>query len=66
VVRALGQAIVKAPITAIAMVRIAPGEAGVASGMFNMMRHLGGAIGICPGALSNAFRPMSRLNHHWD
>jgi MFS transporter, DHA2 family, multidrug resistance protein len=45
VIRALGQAIVMTPISAIAMVGIAPNEAGVASGLFNMMRNLGGAIG---------------------
>lgn len=44
VVRALGQAIVMTPISAIAMVGIAPAEAGAASGLFNMMRNLGGAI----------------------
>jgi hypothetical protein len=45
IVRALGQAIVMTPISAIAMVGIAPNEAGAASGLFNMMRNLGGAIG---------------------
>lgn len=45
VIRALGQAIVLTPISAIAMVGIAPQEAGAASGLFNMMRNLGGAIG---------------------
>lgn len=45
VIRALGQAIVMTPISAIAMVGIAPGETGAASGLFNMMRNLGGAIG---------------------
>ena len=45
VIRALGQAIVMTPISAIAMVGIAPNEAGGASGLFNMMRNLGGAIG---------------------
>ena len=45
VIRALGQAIVMTPISAIAMVGIAQAEAGAASGLFNMMRNLGGAIG---------------------
>jgi DHA2 family multidrug resistance protein len=45
VVRALGQAIVLTPLSAIAMLGIAPQEAGAASGLFNMMRNLGGAIG---------------------
>ena len=33
------------PISAIAMSGIAPAQAGAASGLFNMMRNLGGAIG---------------------
>jgi MFS transporter, DHA2 family, multidrug resistance protein len=45
VIRALGQAVVMTPLSAIAMVGIAPAEAGAASGLFNMMRNLGGAIG---------------------
>jgi MFS transporter, DHA2 family, multidrug resistance protein len=45
VIRALGQAIVMTPIAAIAMVGITAAEAGAASGLFNMMRNLGGAIG---------------------
>src|SRR5579863_7101459 len=45
VIRALGQAIVMTPISAIAMVGIGSKEAGAASGLFNMMRNLGGAIG---------------------
>ena len=45
VIRALGQAIVMTPISAIALVGIAQNEAGAASGLFNMMRNLGGAIG---------------------
>jgi DHA2 family multidrug resistance protein len=46
IVRALGQAIILTPLSAIAMVGIAPQDAGAASGLFNMMRNLGGAIGI--------------------
>jgi MFS transporter, DHA2 family, multidrug resistance protein len=45
VIRAVGQAIVMTPLSAIAMVGIASAEAGAASGLFNMMRNLGGAIG---------------------
>jgi DHA2 family multidrug resistance protein len=45
VIRAVGQAFVMTPISAIAMMGIAPYEAGAASGLFNMMRNLGGAIG---------------------
>lgn len=45
VTRAVGQALAMTPLSAIAMVGIAPDEAGVASGLFNMLRNLGGAIG---------------------
>ncbi|HEY1931705.1 MAG TPA: DHA2 family efflux MFS transporter permease subunit [Acetobacteraceae bacterium] len=45
VTRALGQALVMTPLSAIAMVGITPDEAGGASGLFNMLRNLGGAIG---------------------
>jgi DHA2 family multidrug resistance protein len=46
VTRALGQALVMAPLSGIAMVGITPEEAGAASGLFNMLRNLGGAIGV--------------------
>jgi MFS transporter, DHA2 family, multidrug resistance protein len=45
VTRALGQALAMTPLSAIAMVGISPDEAGAASGLFNMLRNLGGAIG---------------------
>jgi MFS transporter, DHA2 family, multidrug resistance protein len=45
VTRAVGQAMVMTPLSAIAMVGISPSEAGGASGLFNMLRNLGGAIG---------------------
>ncbi len=45
VIRGVGQAIVMTPLSAIAMVGIASAESGAASGLFNMMRNLGGAIG---------------------
>jgi hypothetical protein len=35
-----------APLSGIAMVGITPEEAGTASGLFNMLRNLGGAIGV--------------------
>jgi DHA2 family multidrug resistance protein len=44
-VRAAGQALAMTPLSAIAMVGINPAEAGAASGLFNMLRNLGGAIG---------------------
>jgi DHA2 family multidrug resistance protein len=45
ITRALGQALVLTPLSVIAMIGITPAEAGAASGLFNMMRNLGGAIG---------------------
>jgi DHA2 family multidrug resistance protein len=45
IVRAMGQAVVLAPLSSIALLGIAPQDAGNASGIFNMMRNLGGAIG---------------------
>jgi DHA2 family multidrug resistance protein len=45
VTRAFGQALTITPLAAIAMVGITPDEAGAASGLFNMLRNLGGAIG---------------------
>jgi DHA2 family multidrug resistance protein len=46
VVRAIGQALVFAPLSAVATAGIEPENAGSASALFNMMRNLGGAIGI--------------------
>src|SRR6185437_3165471 len=46
VVRAVGQALVFAPLSAIATAGIELTNAGSASALFNMMRNLGGAIGI--------------------
>jgi MFS transporter, DHA2 family, multidrug resistance protein len=45
VTRALGQAVVIAPLASIALAGISGREAGSASGIFNMLRNLGGAIG---------------------
>src|ERR1700727_1503126 len=53
IVRAIGQAMVMTPLSAIAMLGITPQEAGGASGLFNMMRNLGGAIGT--GAVETFF-----------
>jgi len=46
VVRAVGQALCFAPLSAVATAGIEAENAGSASGLFNMMRNLGGAIGI--------------------
>jgi len=45
IVRAIGQALVLTPISVITTAGIAPGEAGAASGLSNMLRNLGGAVG---------------------
>ena len=45
IVRAVGQAFVITPLTAITLAEIAPKDAGNASGISNMLRNLGGAIG---------------------
>lgn len=45
IVRALGQAIVLSPLASITMMGMPPALSGQASGLFNMMRSLGGAIG---------------------
>ena len=46
VIRAVGQALAFAPLSAVATASIEPENAGSASALFNMMRNLGGAIGI--------------------
>lgn len=45
IVRAIGQAVVIAPLIGIATVGIPREQSGAASGLFNMMRSLGGAVG---------------------
>ncbi|HEY7579519.1 MAG TPA: MDR family MFS transporter [Acetobacteraceae bacterium] len=45
-VRAAGQALVLTPLSVLATSGIEPGNAGSASAMFNMMRNLGGSVGI--------------------
>lgn len=46
IVRAIGQALVLTPLSVIATAGIEKENAGSASSLFNMMRNLGGAIGI--------------------
>jgi DHA2 family multidrug resistance protein len=46
VIRAVGQALAFAPLSAVATAGIEAENAGSASGLFNMMRNLGGAVGI--------------------
>ena len=45
VIRAIGQALVLTPLTSVTTGDIAPQDAGAASGISNMFRNLGGAIG---------------------
>ncbi|MGC0391250.1 hypothetical protein ACVIU7_001690 [Bradyrhizobium liaoningense] len=44
-VRAVGQSLLVAPLSSIAMAHIKQDESAAASGLFNMLRSLGGAIG---------------------
>jgi len=46
IVRAVGQALAFAPLSAVATAGIEAANAGSASALFNMMRNLGGALGI--------------------
>ncbi|WP_013323361.1 DHA2 family efflux MFS transporter permease subunit [Gloeothece verrucosa] len=45
-VRAMGQPLIIVPLSSIATANIEPEQAGSASGLFNMMRNLGGSMGI--------------------
>jgi DHA2 family multidrug resistance protein len=45
IVRAIGQALTLAPLSALSLGSVAPQDAAAASGISNMMRNLGGAIG---------------------
>jgi MFS transporter, DHA2 family, multidrug resistance protein len=45
-VRAMGQPLIMVPLTSIATGGLNPKDAGSASGLFNMMRNMGGSIGI--------------------
>lgn len=45
IVRAVGQALALAPLSAVTLGSVAPQDAAAASGISNMMRNLGGAIG---------------------
>ncbi|MGO4714330.1 DHA2 family efflux MFS transporter permease subunit [Bradyrhizobium sp. 2TAF24] len=45
IIRAVGQALLLAPLSALTLGSVAPQDAAAASGISNMMRNLGGAIG---------------------
>jgi DHA2 family multidrug resistance protein len=46
VIRALGQPLLMSPLSQMATIGIPPAQAGNASALFNMMRNLGGSVGI--------------------
>jgi DHA2 family multidrug resistance protein len=46
IIRAMGQPLLMSPLSQMATVGIAPAQAGGASALFNMMRNLGGSVGI--------------------
>jgi len=46
IVRALGQPLIMVPLSSIATAGLEKEQAGSASGLFNMMRNLGGSVGI--------------------
>jgi DHA2 family multidrug resistance protein len=54
--RALGQPLIMVPLTAIATSGIEPAQAGNASALFNMMRNLGGSVGIALGGMLVSLR----------
>jgi MFS transporter, DHA2 family, multidrug resistance protein len=45
IIRAIGQALMLAPLSSVSLGSVAPQDAAAASGISNMMRNLGGAIG---------------------
>jgi DHA2 family multidrug resistance protein len=45
-VRAMGQPLIMVPLSSVATAGLPASQAGSASGLFNMMRNLGGSIGI--------------------
>jgi DHA2 family multidrug resistance protein len=55
-IRAAGQPLLMSPLSQMAMVGIAPQQAGGASAIFNMMRNLGGSFGIALMATAAAQR----------
>ena len=63
VVRAMGQPLIMVPLSSIATSDIEPSQAGSASGLFNMMRNLGGSIGIAALATLLTRREQFHSNH---
>ncbi|MHC5851933.1 DHA2 family efflux MFS transporter permease subunit [Nostoc sp.] len=65
-VRAMGQPLIMVPLSSIATAGLSPKEAGSASGLFNMMRNLGGSIGIASLATLLANREQFHSNRLGD
>ena len=64
IVRAIGQALVITPVSAVTTAGILPKDAGAASGLSNMMRNLGGAVGTATlGTILDKARAVP-LEHH--
>ncbi len=62
-VRALGQPLIMVPLSSIATAGIEKEQAGSASGLFNMMRNLGGSMGIAALATLLTRREAFHSNH---
>ncbi|MFP3427817.1 MFS transporter, partial [Pseudoalteromonas sp. SIMBA_162] len=62
VIRGAGQIMVLLSASRLAMGRLAPHEIGNGSGLFNVMRNLGGAVGL---ALIDTIREL-REDYHWN
>lgn len=60
IIRALGQPLFMIPLSSMGMAVIAKEEAGHASAIYNVLRNLGGSIGI---AVTSTF-VVTRVNHH--
>jgi MFS transporter, DHA2 family, multidrug resistance protein len=65
-VRAMGQPLIMIPLTSIATVGLPAKDAGSASGLFNMMRNLGGSIGIAALATLLTIREQFHSNRLGD
>jgi DHA2 family multidrug resistance protein len=62
-VRALGQAFLFSPLSSIATSQLTREQAGSASGLFNMMRNLGGSVGIALMSTLVTKREQFHSNH---
>ena len=60
-VRALGQPLLMSPLAQMATIGISPQQAGSASALFNMMRNLGGSVGIAMLSTTQALAEMAQM-----